>query len=248
MGTPVTVEIVGGDSADLEPLFGYFSRIDEQFSTYKSTSEVSRINRGEVTPETYSPEMLEVLSLAARTERDTEGYFNVRTPDGILDPSGIVKGWAVRNAAALALLAGHTDYWVEAGGDIQVAGRNADGGLWSVGIRNPFNEKEVVKVVYLTDCGIATSGNYIRGNHIYNPHTGMPVLSAIVSITVIGPDVYEADRFATAAYAMGENGISFIESLDGFEGYAIDISGTATMTSGFSRYAVQPASGANDTE
>jgi len=56
-------------------------------------------------------------------------------------------------------------------------------------------------VVYVTDEGIATSGTYLRGEHIYNPKTG-EAASEIVSLTVIGPNIYEADRFATAAFAM----------------------------------------------
>ncbi len=55
-------------------------------------------------------------------------------------------------------------------------------------------------------------------------------------MTVIGPDVYEADRFATAAFAMGRMGVAFVEGLDGFEGYMIDAQGIATYTSGFERY------------
>jgi thiamine biosynthesis lipoprotein len=48
--------------------------------------------------------------------------------------------------------------------------------------------------------------------------------------------VYEADRFATAAFAMGKRGIQFIEKLVGFEGYMIDVEARATLTSGFERY------------
>ena len=59
-----------------------------------------------------------------------------------------------------------------------------------------------------------------------------------VSVTVLGPNVYEADRFATAAFAMGSEGIHFIEELPRFEGYLIDRSGIATMTTGFADYAV----------
>ncbi len=66
-------------------------------------------------------------------------------------------------------------------------------------------------------------------------HGHAPALG-VASVTVIGPDVYEADRFATAAFAMGERGIRFLESLDGFEGYMIDNDGIATMTTGFVRY------------
>ena len=58
----------------------------------------------------------------------------------------------------------------------------------------------------------------------------------IVSMTVVGPDVCEADRFATAAFAMGKNGIAFIENYPGLEGYLIDKNGMATMTSGFIKY------------
>ena len=55
----------------------------------------------------------------------------------------------------------------------------------------------------------------------------------IVSLTVIGPDVLEADRFATAGFAMGRAGILFIEQTPGLEGYLVDRNGRATLTSGF---------------
>jgi thiamine biosynthesis lipoprotein len=64
---------------------------------------------------------------------------------------------------------------------------------------------------------------------------GQP-LTEVVSLTVIGPDIYEADRFATAAFAMGQAGIIFVEQLEGFEGYLINQEGQATFTSGFARY------------
>jgi thiamine biosynthesis lipoprotein len=63
-----------------------------------------------------------------------------------------------------------------------------------------------------------------------------PLVTDVLSLTVIGPNIYEADRFATAAFAMGEEGIRFIERLEGFEGYMIDRRGQATFTSGFTRY------------
>jgi len=90
--------------------------------------------------------------------------------------------------------------------------------------------------VYIRNEGIATSGTYIRGAHIYNPLNPQEQLNEIVSLTVIGPNIYEADRFATAAFAMGKNGIVFIEHLPGFEAYVIDVKGIATSTTGFSKY------------
>ena len=41
---------------------------------------------------------------------------------------------------------------------------------------------------------------------------------------------------ATAAFAMGRRGIHFVEHSKGFEAYAINASGIATMTSGLPRY------------
>ena len=83
---------------------------------------------------------------------------------------------------------------------------------------------------------MATSGFYQRGRHIYNPHAADDLLDEVVSLTVVGPNVFEADRFATAAFAMGSDGINFIESRPGLEGYMIDKAGMATMSSGFGQY------------
>ncbi len=125
------------------------------------------------------------------------------------------------------------DFFVDAGGDIQTGGKNPDGEEWTIGIRNPFNEREIIKAVTPKGRGIATSGTYVRGQHIYDPRRPGRPIEDIVSLTVIGPDVLEADRFSTAAFAMGKDGIHFVEELPGFEGYVVDARGIATQTSGF---------------
>lgn len=237
MGMPIEIDIVASKPEEaLEAAFAYLVTVDERFSTYKEESEISRINRGEVVPAEASADMREVFDIAEKTKQETGGYFDIRQPSGIIDPSGIVKGWAIKNAAALISAASYENYFVNAGGDIALAGKNSDGKEWSVGIRNPFKPDEIVKVVYPHGKGIATSGSYVRGAHIYNPHAPHEKLNEIVSITVIGPDVLEADRYATAAFAMGKEGVMFIERLAGFEAYAVDARGIATMTSGFSEY------------
>lgn len=244
MGMPVTIEIVGAVDASLDAVFDYFSAVDARFSTYKPESEIMRINRGELQRNDYSEEMNEVFALAEQTKRDTNGYFDIRVPAGCLpadgqgsiDPSGLVKGWAIRNAARLVERMGYTDYFLDVGGDIQSRGTDAEGRAWTVGIRNPFARAEIVKVLRPEGSGVATSGTYIRGQHIYNPHRPTETIPDVVSLTVVGPDIYEADRFATAAFAMGRSGIMFIEQLSGFEGYSIDAKGMATMTSGFEKH------------
>jgi len=240
MGMPITVEIVDPRATEdiFNEIFDYFTHIDEKFSTYKSTSEISAINSGTLAAEAASEEMQLILAMCEETKRETGGYFDIKTPGGTLDPSGLVKGWSIWNAAKLLEKKGFENFYIDAGGDIQPHGKNANGEQWAVGIKNPFNQTENIKVVYVGREGVATSGTYIRGNHIYNPRGGNQPVREIVSLTVIGPNIHDADRLATAAFAMGTNGIRFIEGLPGYEGYIIDNNKLATMTTGFEKYTV----------
>lgn len=236
MGMPITLEVVDAAPVSLfEAVYAYLTHVDEKFSTYKEQSEISRINRREVSDAEISLEMRTVFELAERFRLATSGYFDIQR-DGFIDPSGLVKGWAIANAAEMIRDEGCRNFYVEAGGDFQALGRNAAGQDWRVGIRNPFDMRQVVKVLAISGRGVATSGNYIRGEHIYNPLDPDEPPSRIVSLTVIGPDVCSADCYATAAFAMGEEGIRFIESLPDYEGYMIEQDGMATFTTGFTRY------------
>lgn len=235
MGMPITIEIVDKASEDIvETVFAYFRQVDARYSPFKPDSEVSRINSGLPDAE-WSSEMRSILELCELTKRQSGGYFDV-FHEGRLDPSGLVKGWAIKNASKLVWDTGYRNYYVEAGGDVQAHGLNDKGKPWAVGIRNPQKINEIIKVVGLSDGGIATSGTYIRGQHIYNPVQGYGQINRVKSLTVIGPDIYEADRFATAAYAMGPKGIAFIEAMPELEGYMVDTNLRATLTSGFERY------------
>ncbi len=233
MGMPITVEILGAAEGALAPVFAHFRAVDRRFSPFRSDSEVSAVNAGLVIPGQESAALREVLALAQETRLASGRHFDIRRPAGGIDPSGIVKGWAIRNAARRISAEGHADFFIEAGGDIQASGKNAFGRPWRVGIRNPFQPHEIVQVIQPQGRGVATSGSYTRGAHIYNPLDPAAALGRVVSLTVVGPDICEADRFATAAFAMGEAGIGFIELSDGFEGYMIDTDGMATATSGF---------------
>lgn len=232
MGMPITVEIADtkANTSDLDRVYDYFTYVDEKFSPFKESSEISQINNGLINLSDISADMQEILGLCEQTKQETGGFFNI-LKDGKLDPSGLVKGWAINNAARLIAERGFENYYVDAGGDIQVHGKT-----WKVGIQNPFDPKQIVKALKISNEGIATSGTYLRGQHVYNPFAFSKPLLDVVSISVIGPNVYEADRFATAAFAMGVNGITFINDLPGFEGYMIDRKGVATVTTGFEKY------------
>jgi thiamine biosynthesis lipoprotein len=240
MNMPVTVEIADPilSSRDLPEVFDYFDHVEAKFSAYKNESEITNINKGKIEPAEYSSEMHEVFRLSAETKKATAGYFDIEYSSGQYDPSGLVKGWAIFKASQILKNKGYENFYVEAGGDVQVNGKNNQGQDWQIGIRNPFKQEEIIKVLALSDLGMATSGTYVRGQHIYNPHQKEEPILEIVSLTVIGPNVYEADRFATAAFAMGKAGIKFIEKTSSLEGYMINKDGLATMTGGFNQYVV----------
>jgi len=110
MGMPITVEVVdkSGDEY-LVMVFDYFRKIDARYSTYKKNSEISLINNG-LPKEKWSKEMKTVLGLCEQTLQDTYGYFNIKH-NGKLDPSGLVKGWAVANAANSLLKKKYSSSW-----------------------------------------------------------------------------------------------------------------------------------------
>jgi thiamine biosynthesis lipoprotein len=235
MGMPITVEIIdSGNDNIFKEIFNYFRAVDQRFSPYKKDSELSKINKG-LDQTKWSNQMKQIMELCQETKELSNGYFDIKN-ESKLDPSGLVKGWSIYQASKMLLKANIANFYVEAGGDIEVHGDYINQTGFKIGIRNPFKTDEIVKTVLLKNKGIATSGTYIRGDHIYNPKQNYKSVREIVSLTVIGPNVYEADRFATSAYAMGIDGINFIEKMDGFEGYMINPEGLATYTTNFERY------------
>jgi FAD:protein FMN transferase len=159
MGMPIVVHLRDDDADEsiLDDVFGWFRCIDAVFSTYKDDSEISRINRGELRVSDAPPEVTTVLDLCKRLRVLTDGYFDVRaaTPD-VLDPSGLVKGWAVDRAGAILTAHGAREFSVNAGGDILLRGS------WSVGIQHPLEPLAVAKIIEVTDGAVATSGDYRR--------------------------------------------------------------------------------------
>lgn len=239
MGMPITITLLGGRAADLEraleAAFAEFRRVDEAYSTYKPSSVISRMNRGELAVADAPAEVREVLAQCEAFKAKTDGFFDIRRPDGQIDPSGLVKGWSIARVAALLDRAGVSNYCVEAGGDIMVRGHGEHGGDWAVGVRHPRRPQEVVRVLHLRRGAVATSGTYERGDHIYDPHTGRAA-TELLSLTVVGPDIVAADVYATAAFAMGRSGIEWL-ARQGLDGYQIGHDDRAAFTPGLVRYA-----------
>lgn len=236
MGMPIGIEIHDPDvdPQALDVAFEWFRWVDATFSTYKADSEISRLNRGELTLADAHPDVRAVLGRCEELHEETEGYFDIRVPflRGVIDPSGLVKGWSVERAGQVLAEAGARNYAINAGGDIVVRGHPPGAGLWRIGIKHPFERDRVAAVVVATDTAVATSATYERGLHIFNPHTGGPP-PGLLSVTVTGPDLGTADAYATAIFAMGEDGPAWVATLDGYDAMIIRDNHTVLSTPGF---------------
>jgi thiamine biosynthesis lipoprotein len=155
--------------------------------------------------------MRAVLDACASLHERTGGYFDARAT-GRLDPSGYVKGWSVEVASARLARAGSFNHCINAGGDVRCRGRSASGEPWRVGVRHPWEPEKLAWVLAGTDLAVATSGTYERGEHVIDPHSGEAV-RALRSVTVTGPDLGVADAYATAAMAMGSDGLLWLARL-----------------------------------
>jgi FAD:protein FMN transferase len=233
MGMPVTVQVQDPAAAEeaLDAVFEDFALLDQVFSPFLPSSAVSRINRGELTIEDAEPLVQQAAELCRHHERATGGYFSAWI-GGRFEPSGLVKGWAIDRGCSILDRHGCRDYFVDAAGDVQTRGRNPEGGPWRVGIRHPVERDKVVRVVLAANLAVATSGSYEKGEHILDPHTGEPARE-LVSFTVAGPDILEADVYATACFAMGWRGLEFIAGVPHYEGFAIGPDLQGAWSAGF---------------
>ncbi len=236
MAMPITLQVNHDQDLLLhqtfQRVFRYFEAIDEKFSPYKSRSQISRLNQNSAH---YKPskQLKEILRICDDYERKTNGYFQINY-NGIVDPSGLVKSYAINQAYSI-IKEHYDDFYLEVGGDIVVSKPVNSVQSWTIGVRNPFELDQIIKVIVLQNGAIATSGNYIKKNHIFNPINGQIVANP-VSLTVIGQSIIEADVMATAAFAMGPEGINWLEKLNGLEAYMIESDQQATMTSCFEEY------------
>ena len=131
-------------------------RADAVFSTWIASSPVSRLRRGEVTladlPPEVAAEMTEVLDLCQRAKAASAGWFDPWAMPGGLDPTGLVKGWAVQRAADLLRRAGVAAALVNGGGDLAAFGSppaGQPGQPWRVGIRHPWRADALGSTVSL---------------------------------------------------------------------------------------------------
>ena len=219
MGMPVSLALRGRHTGDTaageawERCVAELTEVDRIFSTYREDSVISRLSRGEIGVADCPPEVHEVLALGERARVESGGAFDVRRPgpDGVptLDPSGVVKGWAVQRASAHLRALPDTDVCLSAGGDMVCHVADDVRPAWRVGIEDPRDPQQLLATVEVRRGAVATSGAAHRGEHITDARTG-GTPGAVASVTVLADDLTWADIDATAAYAMGADALTWL--------------------------------------
>lgn len=221
MGMPITLALRGKHADDAlgarawNDVVASLRKADRMFSTHRSDSEISEVNDGSRQLADVSRTVAGVLAIAERARRDSDGAFDVwfDHADGgrRLDPSGVVKGWAVERAAKLLEDLEATDFCLSAGGDMVCRTRAQGSPGWRVGIEDPRNPTRIIAILPMTNGAVATSGTVHRGAHLVDARTGLSP-AGVGSVTVISASLTWADIDATAAYAHGRDAARWLST------------------------------------
>jgi thiamine biosynthesis lipoprotein len=218
----------------------------KSFEVYKKTDGAFDITVGPIvnalgfgSKDTLDVDSLMIDSLLAFVGMDKvrlEDEFVVKQDTNvILDVNAIAQGFSVDLVAAFLEERKIKNYMVEIGGEIRAKGRNASNELWRIGIDKPMEGNMVPgenlqAIIRLNDRSLATSGNYrrfyekngIKYVHTIDPKTGFPVISNLLSATVVAKDCMTADAYATAFMVFGtERSVRFLEENSFLDAYLI---------------------------
>ncbi|QCP00298.1 FAD:protein FMN transferase [Arthrobacter sp. 24S4-2] len=229
-----------------------FAGLDETFSLYRPESEASRLARAEIRLPDASEEMRRLYADAVGWRLLTEGAFTPERPDGVLDLSGIVKGFAIQEAGTSLLALGLHDWCLNAGGDVLASGSPAPGSTesgkrqpWRAGIVDPEDRRTLIAGYPLggragAKLALATSGSAERGDHIWAAGAGSGARAGASpqvfrQVSVAAADIVTADVLATAIVAGGQPMLD--RATDGWdiEVLAVRTGGGLLATAGFRR-------------
>lgn len=210
-------------------------RINRMFAdVYNESVRVNRLTNGAFDP-TLGPlitawgfgkghaatsDTLRIDSLLAIT-----GISKTRLDDGRLvkedkriefNFSAIAKGYGCDEVFRMLERNGCSNILVEIGGEIRCSGTSPSGRQWRISVDRPILTDSIIHesqcIVDISDCGLATSGNYRNFHttadggtygHTISAATGRPVRTDVLSVTVLAPTCMEADALATSMMALG---------------------------------------------
>ena len=215
-------------------------KVDGEFSMFNPQSTVARINGGD-SAVVRSAMFQEIYELSQTVNKETDGAFDIHvaplvnawgfgfkhdqlpTPQQVdsllqirdqMDFSAVAKGFGCDVVARLLRSHGIENFMVEIGGEMVLSGHNDKGQPWHIGVNKPVegaDDGDLQTVLAITDCAIATSGNYRnfyykdgqRYAHTIDPRTGYPVQHSLLSATVVAADCATADAYATSFMVLG---------------------------------------------
>lgn len=157
---------------------------------------------------------------------------SVSRPENLkIDFGGIGKGYIVDEIVKNLKNKGYKNFWVSAGGDMYLSGRDENHEAFKVGVQNPLELDKDLFNVNVSDMAVATSGiakrrwqkNNRSVNHIIDPRTGTSVDNDLLAVTVISDKTVKSDIFAKTVLILGrEAGLEFINNLENTEALIID--------------------------
>ena len=197
MSTAISLLGDGFDEATADRFFARIRDLENVLSRFRADSDISRLTRRELSLDDVDPAVRAVLRDCIAMRALTTGDFNHEPVTGQLDANAIAKGWIIEDAALLLRMSGG-HFVVNAGGDV-VARARGDAAPWVVGVQHPTERSSLLGTFEVRRGAVATSGTYERGDHIRLRAEGL------LSVTVVGPDLGQADGLATAAFASGDS-------------------------------------------
>ncbi|GAA4377519.1 FAD:protein FMN transferase [Agromyces bauzanensis] len=236
---PTDGALVDGALADgaLAAADAAFARWEARCSLFRPSSELNRVNRGQLALTDASPEVREAYAIALDWRARTGGAFTPHRGDGAIDLNGVVKALAIAEAGVAIERAGFARWGIDAGGDVLVAPVTAGATPWQVGIVDPADRRSMLAGVDLgaRRLAVATSGSAERGDHIWTAPGAGP--SPFSQVSVAARDILTADVLATGIVAGGHDALDeFAERFD-VDVLAVQSDGTLLATPGWPRSA-----------
>ena len=219
----------------IDDCFTWFRRVDDLFSTWRDghRDHADRPRRARRRA-TRAPDVRDraraLRADATRVERRVRHLGRrprrraaPRPGLAPLDPSGLVKGWAVARAGDAPRRRGRGCFFVNAGGDVLTRGRpdrRRDG--WRVGIQHPWERDRVAAVLRVTDAARRDVGPLrTRRPRARSRAPGGRQPASRRSPSSV-PTSRSPTAYATAAVVLGPaEGLRWLATRVGYEGMAI---------------------------
>jgi len=164
-----------------------------------------------------------------------------------IDFGGWGKEYAVDMVAQIAGRHGLRQVLVDFGHDLCAVGCAPGKPGWHVGLEDPDRPGAACwGSIAARDCGVASSGDYIRGftlngrryGHIVDPRTGWPVANGCRQVTAIARSCLQAGVLSTTVFILGPvAGLRLVEEMMGAEAVVVT-EHARHQTKGFQNYVV----------